>query len=119
MIRFLPHTHPTFELVSARLASLERHVAPTPSSPVKHTDAIDRLIVILNWLKSDQQRVNPDQVKALPGVDAFPGTVDNSVERVSAEVFLIPSIQGWQSFGVVSMLIINLTMFVNIQLLFW
>ena len=71
---------------------------PTPAQPLKASDALARLVLTqeLETLK----RTKPEQLRAHPAADTFPGAVPKAAPRLAAQKLLIDArIPGWHSTG--------------------
>jgi hypothetical protein len=97
LARALPHHADELRQLHARLGT---PTPPSKAAPLDRRRHRTRLAVTLSLQRCEQ--LPPADVCALPGIDAFPGAIADDVPRIERSVFLVPSIEGWQSFGLVS-----------------
>jgi len=70
---------------------------PTQAEPIRPNMALARLAARLYWNKFST--LAPDQVKAYPSFDDFPGAIPPSASRVDRDIAVDTSIPGWHSGG--------------------
>ncbi len=80
-----------------KLAGDRTAVFPTPAKPLKESDALGRVLVTCQF--GELNRLAPEQVKAHPAADAFPGAVPADAPRVSRTIEIDTSIPDWHSTG--------------------
>jgi hypothetical protein len=90
------------KLLLPRLAALRTLPAanefPRPDKPLKATDALARLLFTQNLELLKQTK--PEQIRAHPAGDVFPGAVAKTAVRLKAQVVSIDTaVPGWHSTG--------------------
>jgi hypothetical protein len=70
---------------------------PRPSRPLSPKDGLARLAVA--WRTIAWRDLAPEDVRAAPGADEFPGAPPARAERVTARLVLDPDPPGWRSTG--------------------
>ena len=92
---------PDDEIVLPRLRRLqEEHAAeaiPEPDDPLTMDQPLARLALTLQM--QDIRNLPPEQVKAHPAAEFFPGAVPTDAERVARTVDLDTKLHGWHSTG--------------------
>ncbi len=88
-------------ILRPRLASIRQKRAagmlPRPDRPLKAGDALTRLSITLEL--EELKALAPDQVKAHPTAESFPGAVPAATPRVARTVRIDTAIPGWRSTG--------------------
>jgi hypothetical protein len=88
-------------LLSPKLAALERkystNALPRPEKPLGMDQPLGRLLLTMqvNRLES----LPPDQIRAHPAAEVFPGAVPASAPRVTRKVEVDTGVPGWHSTG--------------------
>lgn len=70
---------------------------PRPSHPLESADGLARLAVA--WRSIAWRDLAPEDVRAAPGADEFPGAPPATAPRVSVQLILDAAVPGWHSTG--------------------
>jgi len=96
-MRYLPDDDPILRPRFQSLLEAHPFDPPTASNPVRRTEALRRLAVTHATLRALSRP--PAEMRALPGIEAFPGTTLATAEHGRRELVLDVTADGWISTG--------------------
>ncbi len=79
------------------LASKDDELKPTEKSPLTSADGLRRTLLALQL--AELSSASPDEIRAHPAAEEFPGKVDPGAQAVSREFDLDPRTPDWRSVG--------------------
>ncbi len=99
--RAIPYLYGSDKLLRPRIEQLLKkygaQIIPSAKNPVKTQDGLKRVLLAYQLIKS--RRLPPEQVKAHPAAEVFPGKVPTRAKRVTQSLTIDTTIRDWHSTG--------------------